>query len=95
MLDELVQDDIDAQQKGRPFHYSWFLPLISFRAWFVPQEYQGLNLPVTCKGARYHNLWFEKDLKDRHKHNTVELFIHGEAIQHHVKNMFILDDAIV
>ena len=87
-----MQYAINAHEKGTLFHYSWFLLLISFIAWSNPQDYQGLNLLVTCKGVRYHNLWFEKYLKDRQKHNNIEFFMHGEAIRHQVNNMSRLDD---
>ena len=64
LLNELLQDAIDAHEKGRAFHYSWMLILISFIAWSDPPKYQGVYLPVNCKGVRYQNLWFEKEKKE-------------------------------
>ena len=61
LFNELLVDADDAQDTGNPFNYSWLLILISFVAWEEPPEYQGVDVHVPCKGARYHNIWFNKD----------------------------------
>ena len=95
LLNEIVQDASDAHEMGKPFHYSWLLLLISFVAWSDPQDYQGLDLLVTCQGEKYQNLFYEKDLKDWHEQSNIEFCMHGEAIRNQVKNMSRLDDTTV
>ena len=34
LLNELIQDATDAQERGWAFHYSWLLILISFIGWY-------------------------------------------------------------
>ena len=35
---EFLEDVLDAQERGRPFHYSWLLVLIALVGWREPQE---------------------------------------------------------
>ena len=44
LLKELIQDSIDAQERGWAFHYSWLLILISFIGWYEQEHYQGVNV---------------------------------------------------
>ena len=48
-----------AQEGKRPFTYSWILILIALVGWMEPKFYQGMEVEkfITCKGARYQNLW--------------------------------------
>ena len=46
LLDELLAYSIDAQEKGNPFNYSWFLIFISFVAWAYLPNYQGIDVPL-------------------------------------------------
>ena len=52
ILNELLADAKEAQDKGSTFHYSWLLILISFVAWEEPTNYQGVDVSVLCQGAR-------------------------------------------
>ena len=56
-----------------------------FVAWEEPTNYQGIAVTVTCRGARYQNIYFEKYLKQRQKDNNVELFLDEEALQYHFR----------
>ena len=46
LLNELLVDVEESQEKGTTFHYSWLLILISFVAWSEPTNYQGVDIPV-------------------------------------------------
>ena len=48
LLNELLEDVINAQEKGSPFSYSGIFILISFVAWVEPPHYQGLDVLVPC-----------------------------------------------
>ena len=85
LLNEMLTDVDKAQDKCSIFNYSWLLILISFVTWEEPSNCQGVDLHVTCRGARYQNLWFEKYLKQRQKDNNVELFLDEEALQYHFR----------
>ena len=56
MLNELLEDVVESQEKGNAFDYSWLIILISFVAWVEPPNYQVVDLLVRCTGARYHNV---------------------------------------
>ena len=53
LLNELLAYAEESHEKGSAFHYSWLLILISFVAWEEPTNYQGVDVPVVCRGARY------------------------------------------
>ena len=46
LLNELLADAEEAQEKGNTFHYSWLLILILFVAWEEPLNYQGVDIPI-------------------------------------------------
>ena len=50
---------------------------------------------VNCRGAKYQNLWFDKNRRARLIENNIEFFMHGEAIRHQVKNMCGLEDKTI
>ena len=70
----------EEQEKGRTFHYSWLLILILFVACKKPTNYQGVDVPMVCRCTHYHNIWFEKDLKQKQQDNNVEFFLHGDCV---------------
>ena len=78
LLNELLEDVKKVQAKGSAFHYSWLLILISFVVWAEPTNYQGVDVLVLCRGIRYQNLWFDKELSQRQKDNNIEFFLQGE-----------------
>ena len=55
---EFLEDARDAQEKGRPFHYSWLLVLIALVGWQEPIEAQfSVALEHMPGAARYASLW--------------------------------------
>ena len=42
---EFLEDVHDAQEKGRPFHYSWMIVLIALVGWKEPTEVQFVDVP--------------------------------------------------
>ena len=54
---EFLEDAHDAQEKGRPFHYSWLLILIALIGWKEPTEAQFVEAPLGMPDAvRYASL---------------------------------------
>ena len=95
VLNELLQDAKESQEKGNAFHYSWLLILILFVASAKPTNYQGVDIPVRCRGDRYQNLWFDKYIKGIQRDNNVQLFLHREAPRHHWREKEIIIEEIV
>ena len=59
---EFLADVRDAQEKGRAFHYSWFLFLIVLVGWREPTEAQFTDVPPEMPSAtRYASLWVSQD----------------------------------
>ena len=59
---EFLEDVCDAQEKGKPFHYSWLLVLIALVGWKEPTEAQFFDVPRHMPGAaRYASLWVSQD----------------------------------
>ena len=59
---EFLEDVRDAQEKGRPFQYSWLLVLIALVGWKEPTEAQFVDVPPHMPGAaRYASLWVSQD----------------------------------
>ena len=56
LLNEMLVDAKEVQEKVNPFQYSWLLILIYFVAWEEPLNYQGVDVPVPCRGSRYQNI---------------------------------------
>ena len=56
LLNELLAVVEEEKEKGITFHYSWILIMISCVAWAEPTNYEGVDVPVLCRGARYQNL---------------------------------------
>ena len=55
---EFLEDAHDAQDKGRPFHYSWLLVLIALVGWKEPTEEQFVDVPLHMPGStKYASLW--------------------------------------
>ena len=42
---EFLEDIRDAQENGRPFHYSWLIVLIALVGWKEPTEAQFVDVP--------------------------------------------------
>ena len=61
LLNELLEDAADAQEKGNILNYSWLLILISFVAWEEPLDYQGVDVPRSCRGTKHQNFWVNKE----------------------------------
>ena len=60
-LNALFKDVMLAQHKeGHKFCYSWLLILISFTIWADPLDYVHMDVPISCLGERYQNLWEDK-----------------------------------
>ena len=51
LINELLAYAEEEKEKGSAFHYSWILILILFVALEEPTNYQGVDVPVTCRGA--------------------------------------------
>ena len=69
---EFLEDARDAQEKGRPFHYSWLLILIALVGWKLPTEAQFVELNPGMPGAaRYASLWISSDKEAQQMMNTV------------------------
>ena len=59
---EFLEDVCDAQEKGRPFHYSWLIVLIALVGWREPTEAQFVDVPPQMPGtARYASLCVSQD----------------------------------
>ena len=70
---EFLEDARDAQEKGRPFHYSWLIVLIALVGWQEPTEAQFPAVPTHMPGAaRYASLWVSQD--KTHQHMTKYVF---------------------
>ena len=48
---EFLEYARDAQEKGRPFHYSWLIVLIAMIRWKEPTKAQFINVPPSMSGA--------------------------------------------
>ena len=56
---EFLDDVLDAQELGRPFHYSWLLVLIALVGWREPEHSQFVDVPPNMPfAARYASLWY-------------------------------------
>ena len=59
---EFLEYARDAQEKGRPFHYSWLIVLIALVGWKEPTEVHFIDVPPSMPGAaRYASLWVSQD----------------------------------
>ena len=58
LLNELLRDAASTKDDGTHFHYAWLIIMISFIVLLEPLNYQQVELPVQCGGARYQNFWF-------------------------------------
>ena len=85
LLNELLFDATNVQDKVNPLNYSWLLILISFFAWEELPEYQGVDVLVPCRGAKYQNLWFNKENPQRQKDKNIGFYLQAEEIRHFVK----------
>jgi len=47
-------------KKCHQFYYSWLLILISFIVWADPPDYVHMDVPISCMGERYQNLWEDR-----------------------------------
>ena len=64
IVKEFLEDAQNAQEKGRPFHYSRLLVLIALVGWREPIETQFPDAPKNTSGAaRYASLWVSQDKK--------------------------------
>ena len=76
IVKEFLEDVQDAQEKGRPFHYSWLLVLIALVGWREPLETQFRDAPEnTFDAAKYASLWVSQDKKHQQMTNYVFAFI--------------------
>ena len=72
---EFLEDSRDVQEKGRTFHYSWLIILISLIGWKEPTEVQFIDVPPSMSGAaRYASLWVSQDKASQQMTNTVFAF---------------------
>ena len=85
LLNELLDDAINSQKKGKSLTYSWLLILISFVAWVEFPNYQvmDVNLPVPCRGSRYQNLCFN-DNQWRKLENNVKFYMDTDRLRPHI-----------
>ena len=59
---EFLEHVHEAQEKGRPFHYSWLLVLIAMVGWREITEAQFVDVPPDMPGATgYPSLWVSQD----------------------------------
>ena len=69
---EFLEDVRDAQEKGRPFHYSWLLILIALVGWKEPTEAQFVEVnPGRPEALRYASLWLSSNKETQQMTNTV------------------------
>ena len=85
LLNELLEDVEEVQEKGNPFHYSQLLILIYFVTWEKPPNYQWVDVPFQCRGARQQNLWFEKEKPEQQRDNNVEFYLQAEVVRNFVR----------
>ena len=81
LLNELIDDVEQEQEEPRhKFHYSWLLILISFIMWSNPLDYQPMNVSVLFLGAKYQNLWENKNENFRQSNNNINFFLHADMM---------------
>jgi hypothetical protein len=72
LVNQLEQDCHKAQDQGYKFHFSWFLILISFVTWEMPEgetfpEFESFE-PLA---ARFTTLWYSSDMEKQWQSNAV------------------------
>ena len=81
LRNDLFEDVMLAQhKKGHKFYYSWLLILISFTVWADPSDYVQMDVPISCLGEKYQNLWVDKTENKHQQDNNVVFFLHAEAL---------------
>ena len=68
-------------KEDHKLHYSWMLILISFTVWADPPDYVQMDVPLSCLGARYQNLWEDKADSDHQKDNNIAFFMHAKVLR--------------
>jgi hypothetical protein len=58
LVNQLLMDSREAQDKGKLFHYAWLLILITLLSWREPKYTQFLGVAKKpCLATIYVNLW--------------------------------------
>ena len=72
---EFLEDSRETHEKGRPFHYSWLIILITLVGWQEPTETQFDVVPAHMPGiARYASMWVSQDKTHQQMKNYVFSF---------------------
>jgi hypothetical protein len=59
LLNQILIDCEEAQDKGTEFHYSWLLILIALSTWREENDSHFLGVTEKpCLAVRYQNLWY-------------------------------------
>ena len=57
------------------------LILISFILWANPLDYEPMDVPLPCLGAKYQNLWEDKKNKILQVDSNIKFFLHAEGLR--------------
>ena len=86
LLVELIDNAVQAwEDPNHKFHYSWLLILVSFTLWANSPDYEQMDVPLPCLGAKYQNLWEDKKNKILQKDNNIEFFLHTKELHNVIR----------
>jgi hypothetical protein len=72
LVNELEKDYCEAQDQGYEFHFSWFLILIAFVTWEMPEEATFPEVePSKPLAMRFTTLWYKRDMVKQWQSNVV------------------------
>jgi hypothetical protein len=95
LVNQFLQDCIEAQEKGTKFHYAWLLILIALVGWKEPGYYQCMG--TSGRGSmvkRYANLWNTPN-KRRKQDNNVTFFVYFDTIRYLIEHTPCISGEIV
>jgi hypothetical protein len=63
LVNHLEIDCRQVQDQGYDFHFSWFLILITFITWEIPESATFLEIePFKQLAAKFYTLWYSSDM---------------------------------
>jgi hypothetical protein len=72
LVNQLELDCREVQDQGYEFHFSWFLILITFIAWELPEGATFLEIePFEPLAAKFCTLWYSSDMNKQWQSNVV------------------------
>jgi hypothetical protein len=72
LVNQMEIDCREAQDQGHEFHFSWFLILIAFVAWELPEGATFPNLdPFEPLVVKFSTLWYSNDMSKQWKSNVI------------------------